>query len=237
VFLQNTKTSQFAWNSAPIDNTEVVRSLAAVGQEFCFQLDVELSVIPPINDASNSALTNYFRDVSIESKFAVSVVQVLIEERRLAHHERVNKDKIVSCLQVGNIVKAHVQVQSKQELGVVGKLSYRARGPFKIVTVLGHNSFAVQNWTNPAAATRKYKATEAYLLPPSLFPSEPLDTLDQRYLNYENAPVVSPLKKPLQIELYNDVHFHPKPPVTTSNTEDQPSSALNKSAFQQHQIA
>ena len=189
------KTSQLAWNSTPIDNTDVVRSLEAVGREFRFPLDVELSVIPLINDVSNSALTNYLRDVSIESKFAVSVAQVLIEERRLAHQERVNKDKIVSSLQVGNIVKAYVQVQSTQELGVVGKLSYRARGPFRIVTVLGHNSFEVQNWTNPTAATRKYKATELYLLPSSLFPSEPLDTLDQRYLNYENAPVVSPLKK------------------------------------------
>ena len=236
VFLQNAKTSQFAWNSAPIDNTDVVRSLAAVGREFRFPLDVELSVIPPINDASNSALTNYLRDVSIEAKFATSVVQVLIEERRLAHQERVNKDKVVSSLQVGDIVKAHVQVQSKQELGVVGKLSYRARGPFRIVKVLGHNSFEVQNWTNPAAATRKYKATELYLLPPSLFPSEPLDTLDQRYLNYENAPVVSPLRKPLRIELYNDVHFHPKPP-TSSKSVDKPSSALDKAAFQQHQVA
>ena len=116
---------------------------------------MELSVIPPINDVSNSALNNYLRDVSIESNFAVSVVQVLIEEKRLAHQERVNKDKIVSSLQVGDIVKAHVQVQSTQELGVVGKLSYRARGPFRIVTVLGHNSFEVQNWTNPTAATRK----------------------------------------------------------------------------------
>ena len=117
-----------------------------------------------------------------------------------------------------------MQVQSTQELAVVGKLSYRARGPFRIVTVLGHNYFEVQNWTNPTAAIRKYKATELYLLPPSLFPSKPLETLDQRHLNYENAPVLSPLKKPLQIELYNDVHFHPKPPDTTSNTEDKPSS-------------
>ena len=85
MFLQNAKKSQFAWNSAPIYNTDVVRSLAAVGREFRFPLDVELSVIPPINDVSNSALTNYLRGVSIESKFAVSVVQVLIEERLLAH--------------------------------------------------------------------------------------------------------------------------------------------------------
>ena len=94
----------------------------------------------------------------------------------MAHQEQVNKDKIVSSLQVGDTVKAHVQVQSTQELGVVGKLSYRARGPFRIVTVLGGNYFEVQKWKNPNAATRKYKATELYLLPPSLFPSEPLNT-------------------------------------------------------------
>ena len=32
--LQNHKLSQYAWNSAPIDNTNVTRSMAALGREF-----------------------------------------------------------------------------------------------------------------------------------------------------------------------------------------------------------
>ena len=31
VFLKNAKTSQYAWNSAPIDGTDILRSVAAIG--------------------------------------------------------------------------------------------------------------------------------------------------------------------------------------------------------------
>ena len=33
-FVENSKTSQYAWNSAPIDDTDIPRSLAAVGRYF-----------------------------------------------------------------------------------------------------------------------------------------------------------------------------------------------------------
>ena len=48
-FIQNAKTSQYAWNSAPIDDTDIARSMAAVGRDFKFPLDVELSAMPIIN--------------------------------------------------------------------------------------------------------------------------------------------------------------------------------------------
>ena len=31
IFLQNSKTSQYAWNGTPIDGTDILRSVAAVG--------------------------------------------------------------------------------------------------------------------------------------------------------------------------------------------------------------
>ena len=107
-------------------------------------------------------------------------------------------------LKFGDVVKAHVQVQSRSDMGVVGKLSYHARGPFIIITDLGNGSFEVQRYGDSASATRIYKNTELYLLPPALFPYETLDFLDQRYLECNHAPVVSSLLKPMQIELYND---------------------------------
>ena len=38
--VQNTKTSQYAWNSAPINGTDVTRSMPTVGRDFRFPLDV-----------------------------------------------------------------------------------------------------------------------------------------------------------------------------------------------------
>ena len=42
VFHQNIKTSQYAWNSVPIDNTDIPRCEAALDREFRFPLDIEL---------------------------------------------------------------------------------------------------------------------------------------------------------------------------------------------------
>ena len=102
------------------------------------------------------------------------------------------------------MVKAHVQVQSRAVTGLVGKLIYRAKGPFIITKYLENNSFEVQRYGSPESATRKYKNNELYLLPPALFPSEILDTIDQQYFDSKHAPVVSPLLKSMCIELYND---------------------------------
>ena len=93
VNLQNAKTSQYAWNGAPIDNTDITRSKTAIGREFRFPLDVELSPSPTLNNVHNSALFSYLRNVSTDSDFAVSVLQILIQERRDTHRDRHNNDK------------------------------------------------------------------------------------------------------------------------------------------------
>ena len=239
IFIQNAKTSQYAWNSAPIDGTDVTRSMAAIGREFRFPLDVSLLPDPPMNDGNQTALYQYLRDVSNDSAFATSIVQILVEERRLAHVDRHNNSISKSSqppFKVGDVVKAHVQVQSNATTGTVKKLSYRARGPFQITRDLGHNSFEVQRYGKPDSQVRKYKSTELYLLPPAIYPSEPLDTIDQRYLSYEYTPIHNPLKKPLGIELYNTKYFHPRPPRTTSKQVNKPSIPLDDTALNPHRF-
>ena len=86
-FTTNIKTSQYAWNSAPIDNTDVIRSVAALGREFKFPMDMELQPTPALNDEANSALFQYLRHASCSSKFSQSVLQVLLEERREYHRK------------------------------------------------------------------------------------------------------------------------------------------------------
>ena len=44
---------------------------------------------------------------------------------------------------ISDVVKAHVQAQSRADTGLVGKLSYRARGQSIIINDLGKNSFEV----------------------------------------------------------------------------------------------
>jgi len=65
-------------------------------------------------------------------------------------------------------VNAHVPVTSKVASGEVGKLSYQVKGPFQISKILGHNAYEVKRYNGPESATRKYKGTELYLLPPAI---------------------------------------------------------------------
>ena len=53
--------------------------MAAAGREFRFPLDVNLSPTPSLNDANNSALFQYLQNVSTDSKFTLSVLQILIK--------------------------------------------------------------------------------------------------------------------------------------------------------------
>ena len=59
----NAKTSQYTWNSAPIDDTDIPRCVAAIGREFRFPLDVELLEQPSLNKVNNSDLFHYLYNV------------------------------------------------------------------------------------------------------------------------------------------------------------------------------
>ena len=81
-FIENSKTSQYAWNSAPIDNMDILRCVAAVGRHFQFPMDVDLKDAPSINCDDQLALYSYLRDVSNVSQLSTSVHQILIKYRR-----------------------------------------------------------------------------------------------------------------------------------------------------------
>ena len=197
-------------------------------------MDVKLSPTPTLNDADQSTLYTYIRDVSTYYQFTTAVLQVLVEERRNAHRKRLNSQRATKSFQVEDLVKAHVQVHSNATEGIVSKLSYQGRGPYQIKEVLNANSYSVQRYNQEDAPTRKYKDTELYLLPPGIFSHNPVDTLDQRNIDFFNAPVVSPFKKLLQIELYNDKYFPTNSKYMSKSSHDQPSCTLDKSSFVAH---
>ena len=59
--------------------------------------------------------------------------------------------------------------------------------------------------------------------------------MNQRYLNFSFAPIVSPLQKSLQIELYNDTYFPSNSKHITAPTVDQKSSHVDELALREHQ--
>ena len=131
----------------------------------------------------------------------------MIGERRTAHLNCWNTQRGAKSFEIGDVVKYHIQVHSNTVKGIVGKLSYQGRELLQIKEVFEANSYLVQRYNSPDGPTQKYKGSESYLLPPSIFPHNPVGTMDQRYLNFSNAPIPSHFKRPLQIELYNDKFF------------------------------
>ena len=111
-YIQNSKTSQYAWDIIPIDDTDVIRSMTDIGCIFRFSLDVDLSPTPILNSGSNSTLFNYLLNVFADSAYALLILQATIKEKRESHQQHQNNGKSAWNLKVGDSVRAHVQMQS-----------------------------------------------------------------------------------------------------------------------------
>lgn len=59
--------------------------------------------------------------------------------------------------------------------------------------------------------------------------------MDQWYLNFSHAPIVSQLKKPLKIELFNDTYFPSNSKHINKPSVNAPSCDLDAAAFQVHE--
>ena len=84
-FIHDAKTFQYACISAPIDDTDIIRSLVAIGREFHFPIDVDICALPSMNKSDNFDLFQYLQYVSADYQFSTSFLQVLLEERRTRH--------------------------------------------------------------------------------------------------------------------------------------------------------
>ena len=109
-------------------------------------MDVKLPPAPNLNDVDQSLLYTYLLDVSTDSQFATSVLQILVKERRTSQRTRYNSQRTAKLSKVGDVVKAHVQVHSNIDKNVVGKLYYQGRGLFPINEILDENLYIVQRY-------------------------------------------------------------------------------------------
>jgi PAS domain-containing protein len=205
VFVEAVHCFTYAWNASVIDGTDIVRSVAALGREFKFPLDIQLSSEPVPMDGDVSTLHAFLRAHQDNARIANEFLKVITEDRRCYHRERMNQDQDQVLFKVDDVVMVRVQVQSNANLDRVAKLSYRLRGPMIVKEVLGNGAYSVTRLDNPDGLQRKYHAQDLSLLPPVLWPVEPLDGPDLRYLNSNHAPLPHPLAQPFNIKLYNEL--------------------------------
>jgi hypothetical protein len=176
-------TACYAWNSGPIDGTDILHSIAAVGCPFPLPIDISLTLPPQLCSDNATAVTQYLSFVSKHVSFSQTILRYLVENRRLAHAERVNKSRNPILYAIGDRVMATVQVQSDASRNKVAKLSYQRRGPFEIISQLGNGAYELRSLSRPASATLKFHSSSISPLPPGLLPCDPIDTSDLRYLN------------------------------------------------------
>jgi len=215
VWVEASMIATYAWNCSPIDGTDVVRSVPAMGREFKFPFDLALDAdgpVPagPLSDPSTSVL-EYIKHTGQHVDFARKVVALVVEDRRHAHRDRVNAGRSAPSFAAGDLVLIRVQVQSSAELNRVAKLSYQVRGPFRVVSQSA-GSYQVVPLHLPDSNPLSYPGHMLSPVPAGILPCSPVDSSDFRYLNHGHAPLPNPLKRHLHIEQYNEVWFSEPPP-------------------------
>ena len=134
----------YAWNSSPIDGTDILRSIPAIGRELHFPININLSALPKLAHNSGQAAMDFFQLTESSRHFSSSILKILIEDRRTSHAERINNNRNIVVLEPGDIVIARTAIQSNKQKEKVAKLCYAIRGPYQIIRITGHGSYFVR---------------------------------------------------------------------------------------------
>ena len=109
----------YAWNAIPIDGTDTIRSVPAIGLELRYPLDISLGPTPDVIYNPSESVATYLRYLEHDVPFSRQPLDFLVEDRRLVHRERVNEKRHVLTYSPGDIVMAKIAVQSKRSPGKV----------------------------------------------------------------------------------------------------------------------
>jgi hypothetical protein len=222
----------YAWNASTIDGTNIVRSVPALGRPFRFPFDRDIAgesdmflqqVQSNNPDQRVFALHEFLRLGHSQSKFAIEILRILTEDRRIYHAERINELRQPRVFQVGDVVTVRVQMHSNASEDKVAKISYRRRGPYEIVRADGNGAYIMKKLgATDDSPTVKHMAENLEMLPASILPCNPIDAADMRFLNMNYAPKFDPFKKHFGVEGYN-IHWfdeNDKPDAKTPPTFD-----------------
>ena len=198
-FMYGTIFAVYAWNSAPVDGTNVVRSYAAIGREFPFPIDFERDpIIPRDHEAQGQQALEH-----IDSAFPLwrqqqAILKILVKDRR-EHHRRLKNDgRNMKEFNPGDLVVVKKQVQTTQEKGPA-KARMQARGPYRILEQIKPGTYKIQRLPGIQGAGRRgrvMKESSARLtkIPSTLVLHKPAAGVDTRLATYRHAMVDNPLE-------------------------------------------
>ena len=83
----------YACNSAPIDGTDIIRSVPAIGRALYFPLGINLNEVSKLIQNNAQATLDYLNFTNFHRHFSSSILKILIDDRRTAYAERINNIK------------------------------------------------------------------------------------------------------------------------------------------------
>ena len=90
--------TRYAQNSAPIDGTDILRSILAIGRDLHFPLDIDLDAVPKLTQNSAHTALEYFKLTNFSRNYSSSILKILIEYRRATHADRINNSRNLAIL-------------------------------------------------------------------------------------------------------------------------------------------
>jgi hypothetical protein len=177
----------YAWNCSPINGTDVVRSVPAMGREFKFPFDLALDAtakaVLPLADPGTSVIA-YIQQTAEHVDFARQVVALVVAD-------------------FGKPIATAFTMAAQLPTLRFAILCWCA------FSILSHSagSYQVVPMHNPDSTPVSYPGHMLSPVPAGILPCTPVDSPDFRYLNHGHAPLPNPLKRHLNIEQYNEIWF------------------------------
>lgn len=133
----------YAWNSAPVDSTNLQRSWAAIGRHFILPVQQANQPTDLPNNLNWGELTmNYVEGAFPLLSKQQELLQILTEERKEHHRNLKNQGHKQNEFAVGDLVLVWKQVTTSTDKGPA-KRQLRARGPYQVLEKLLANTYQV----------------------------------------------------------------------------------------------
>ena len=111
IFVHIGIVTAYAWNSAPIDGTDIIRSVPAIGRAFHFPPKIYLNAVPKLTQNNAHATLDYLNLTNSYRHFSSSILKILIEDRRTTHAKLINNSRNLVTLNTSDIVMARLSIQ------------------------------------------------------------------------------------------------------------------------------
>jgi hypothetical protein len=183
-------STQYAWNSIPVDMTDVEQSIAAICIKFQFLLDHADGEPVGIPEKGHGvvevvhALKRFLTDQQ-------HILYILNDERRSHHRDKHNALVNTHSLQPGHIVLYHCQVQNKTSDVISTKLTYGLTGPFIIFCETGSTRYRIQRIHCTLkqeirfGRQREESAGQLVKIPPYLVVRQPIQGTDTNFTSLQ----------------------------------------------------